>query len=81
MSQGVFIFEVLEYTQWYASHSVGLLWRSDQPDTQNSTWQHTTFTTDIQAPPGGIQTRGPNKRPATDTHLKRRHHQDPQGKI
>jgi len=26
------------------SHSVGLLWTSDQPDAGNSTWQHTTLT-------------------------------------
>jgi hypothetical protein len=24
------------------SHSVGLLWRGDQPDAEISTWQHTT---------------------------------------
>ena len=28
------------------SHSVGLLWTSDQPDAETSTWQHTTFTRD-----------------------------------
>ena len=28
------------------SHSVGLLWTSDQPDAETSTWQHTTLTTD-----------------------------------
>jgi hypothetical protein len=27
-------------------HSVGLLWTSDQPDAENSAWQHTTFTRD-----------------------------------
>jgi hypothetical protein len=27
-------------------HSVGLLWSSDQPDAETSTWQHTTFTRD-----------------------------------
>ena len=26
-------------------HSVGLLWTSDQPDAEVSTWQNTTFTT------------------------------------
>jgi hypothetical protein len=26
------------------SHSVGLLWTSDQPDTETSTWQRTTLT-------------------------------------
>jgi len=34
----------------YTSHSVGLLWTSNQPDAQPSTWQHTTFTTDIHVP-------------------------------
>jgi hypothetical protein len=28
------------------THSVGLLWTSDQPDAETSTWQHTTFTRD-----------------------------------
>jgi len=27
-------------------HSVGLLWTSDRPDAETSTWQHTTLTTD-----------------------------------
>jgi len=27
-------------------HSVGLLWTSDQPDAETSTWQHTAFTRD-----------------------------------
>ena len=32
-------------------HSVGLLWTSDRPVTDNSTWKHTTLTeTDIDAP-------------------------------
>ena len=35
-------------------HSVGLLWTSDQPDAENSTRQHTTFTKGRQScpPPG-----------------------------
>jgi len=41
-------------------HSVGLLWTSDQPDAENSTWQntHTHYSqeTDIHSP-GGIRTR------------------------
>jgi CTP:molybdopterin cytidylyltransferase MocA len=28
------------------SQSVGLLWTSDQPDAEASTWQHITLTTD-----------------------------------
>ena len=31
-----------------APQSVGLLWTSDQLVAENSTWQHTAFTTDIQ---------------------------------
>jgi len=27
-------------------HLVGLLWTSDQPDAETSTWQHTTLTRD-----------------------------------
>ena len=37
------------------THSVGLLWTSDQPDAETSTSQHTTLTTDIHAL-GGIGT-------------------------
>ena len=43
-------------------HSVRVLWTSDQPDADTSTWQHTTLKTDIYAP-GGIQTR--SRRPTT----------------
>jgi len=43
-------------------HSVGLLWTSDKPDAETSTWQHTT---DIHAP-GGIRTRNPSKRGVSD---------------
>jgi hypothetical protein len=35
----------LYHTQWH-THSVGLLWTSDQPVTETSTWQHTTLTRD-----------------------------------
>jgi len=35
----------------YTPHSVGLLWTSDQPDTETSTWQHTTLTKDTHACP------------------------------
>ena len=51
-------------------HSVGLLWTSDQPDTETSTWQHTTLTTDINVS-GGIQTRKPNKRADIHSRLRR----------
>ena len=45
-------------------HSVGLVWTSDQPVAETSTWQHTTSQeTDIHAP-GGIRTRKLNKQAA-----------------
>ena len=34
-----------------APQSVGLLWTSDYPDAETSTWQHTTVTTEKQACP------------------------------
>ena len=49
--------------------SVGLLWTSDQPDTETSTWQHTTLKTDIHTT-GGIRTHNPSKRKAADPRLK-----------
>ena len=57
-------------------HSVGLLWKSDQPDAETSTWQNTTLTRkDIHAP-GGIRTRHPSQRPVADPRLKPRGHRD-----
>ena len=32
-------------------HSVGLLWTSDQPNAETSTWQHTTLTRDSACMP------------------------------
>jgi len=51
-------------------HPVGLLWTSDQPDAENSTWQHITFTRDRQHASGRIRTRNPSKRAAAGWHLK-----------
>jgi hypothetical protein len=53
---------IIEASQSHSDtpHSVGLLWTSDQPDTETSTWQQAT---DIYAT-WGIRTRNPqNKRP------------------
>jgi hypothetical protein len=50
--QGILIFEASP-SHSDTPHSVGLLWTSDQPDAQNSTWQNTKLKTDINAP-GGI---------------------------
>jgi hypothetical protein len=52
-----------------------ILWTSDQPVAETSTWQHTTLTTDIH-PPGGIRTRNPSKRGAADPRLRSRGHQN-----
>jgi hypothetical protein len=49
----------------HALHSVGLLWRSDQPVAETSTWQHTTLTRDGHVP-GGIRTHSPSKQAAAD---------------
>jgi hypothetical protein len=56
-------------------YTLGLLWTSDQPDAETSTWQHITFTRDIHAP-GGIRTRNPSKWAAADPRLKPRGHCD-----
>ena len=47
------------------SQSVGLLWTSDQPDAETCTWQHTTLTTDINAPAGFELTIPASERPQT----------------
>jgi hypothetical protein len=57
-------------------HWVGLLWTSDQPDTETSTWQHkTTQETNIHAS-GGIRTHNPSKRAIVDTRFLPRGHWD-----
>ena len=55
-------------------HSVRLLWTSEQPNAETSTWQHTTLTTAIHAL-YGIRTRNPSKRTAADPRLIPRSHQ------
>ena len=51
--------------------SVGLLWTSDQPYTDTSTWQHTTLTTqtDIHVP-SQIRTHDLSRRAAADPRLR-----------
>jgi Ca2+/Na+ antiporter len=36
-------------------NSVGLLWTSDQPDAETSTWQHTALTRETSVPPAGFE--------------------------
>jgi len=43
VAQGPLIVEVPQ-SHSNKPHSVGLLWTSDQPDAETSTWQHTTLT-------------------------------------
>jgi hypothetical protein len=57
-------------------HSVALLWIRDRSVAENSTWHHTTLTTDRHACPGGIRTRNPGKRAAVDLRLRLRGHWD-----
>jgi hypothetical protein len=56
---------------------VGLHWKSDQPDAETSTWQHTQHSqeTDIHAT-GGIRTRNPCNRAAADPRRRQRGHGD-----
>ena len=56
--------------------SVGLLWTSDQPVAETSTWQHTTLTTDKHPCPGGIRTHNLSRRAAADVRLRPRGHWD-----
>jgi len=60
-------------TLMYTPHSVGLLWTSDQPDTETSLSDNTSFTTDIPAP-GAIRTHNPSQRVAADPHLRQCRH-------
>ena len=57
-----------------APHSVGLLWKSDQPVAETSTCQHPTLTTDM--PHGGIRTHILNRWAAADLRLRPRGHWD-----
>jgi len=64
-------------TQWHSDTKLlGLPWTRDRPIAEPSNSQHTTLTrTDIHDP-GGIRTRSPNKRAATDPLLRLRDHWD-----
>jgi hypothetical protein len=55
-------------------HSVGLLWTTDQPETEIPTRQHTAITRDRHPCPGGIQTHIPGKRLAADPRFRTRGH-------
>jgi hypothetical protein len=60
------------------SHSVGILWTNEQPDTEISAWPYTKLTRDINVCPGGIRTSNPSIRAAADPRLRPRGHWDRQ---
>jgi hypothetical protein len=70
---GFLIVEVLR-SHSDTPHSVGLLWTSDRPVAETSTWQHATFTRDRHHDRSGIRTRNSNKGTAADPHLRLRGH-------
>jgi hypothetical protein len=55
---------------WGTPHSVGLLWKNDQPDAETFTWKHATQEIDILAP-GGIWIRSPSNRLRSRSHWDR----------
>ena len=57
------------------AHTVGLLWTSNRPVAEISTWHHTTLTTNNYAP-GGIRTHNTSKGAAADPRLMSRGHFD-----
>jgi len=69
MSQQPLVGQCLLKIEATRPHSVGLLWRSDQPDAENSTLnkQHSKEI-DIPAP-GGVRTRNPSKQTAANARL------------
>jgi hypothetical protein len=75
VGQGLLIVEA-SWSHSDTPHSVGLLWTSDQPVAETSTWQHTTITRDRHSCPGGIRTHNPNKRAAADPRPRPRGHWD-----
>ena len=58
MGQGVLIIETSR-SHLDTPHSIWHPWTSDQPHVETSTWQHTTFKSDILVP-GRIRTRNPS---------------------
>jgi len=46
------------------SHSAGLIWMSDQPNAETTTWWHATLTRDRHSCLGGIQTHNPSQQAA-----------------
>jgi hypothetical protein len=74
VGQGLLIIEASR-SHSDTSHSVGLLWTSDQPNAETSTWQNTTLTR-YRHPCHRIRTRNPSKQTAADPHLRPRGYWD-----
>jgi hypothetical protein len=75
VGQGILIVEASRsYSE--TPHSVGLLWESDQPYEETSTWQHTTLTRDRHLCPDGIRTHNLSNRTVTDPRLRLRGYRD-----
>ena len=55
------------------THPVGLFWSRDRPETETSTWKHTTLTRDTHVP-SGFRTHNRSKRSAADPRLRPRGH-------
>jgi hypothetical protein len=60
----------------HTPQSVGLLWTSDRPVAETSTWQHKHCTRKNIYAPCGIRTHDPSKRWAADLRLRQRGHWD-----
>ena len=67
-SQGLLIIKASQ------SHLAGLLWMSDQPNAETTTWCHATLTRDRHSCPGGIRTCNPSQQAAA--HPRFRTHSD-----
>ena len=65
---------IIKALRWHSNtpHSVGLLWTSDQPVAETSTWQQKTITRDRLHAPDGIRIRNPSKRAAANPRLRPR---------
>jgi hypothetical protein len=74
---GLLVYEVFVITHNDATHSVVLLWTSDQIVPDTSTWQHTTHTPQTNIPAtAGIRTHDRRRRVAVDLRLRPRGHWD-----
>jgi len=75
VGQGLLNIEAVQ-THSDTPHTVGILGKSDQPEAENSTWQHTTLTTDRHLFSDGIRTHNTNKRTVADLRPRPRGHWD-----